>query len=273
MVGVHEQTEHFHRRIRSRSVEVHENPVHDGVKQRLPFVRESGRERPVRAERPGRLGRDARGLHDLPVVAVERGRARLIGVGIHLGARERAWQSQVVVDVGREQLHVGRRRRLPAGVGIQAPAFLTAVIAIAVPVPAFDRQESVHRVARAADRDAAVQGTVTSAVEEHRERRAIAPAGRAEIDGAAQRARAVGERVCATRHGGVARGQRIDDAIVIVAVGRRDRQSILEQLDAVLVVVDGVEIGATTREEQFIVASSRFRPTRRVRSGACPRGC
>ena len=241
------------------------------MEQRLPFVREPGRQRPVRAEGPGRLGRDARGLHDLPVVAVERGRARLIGIGVDLGARERAWQALVVVDVGREQLHVGRRRRLPAGVGIQAPALLVAVIAIAVPLPAFDRQQSVHLVARAAGRDAAVQRAVAAAVEEHRERRAVARGGRDEIDGAAERARAVGERVRATRHAGVARGQRIDDAIVIVAIGRRHRQSILEQLDAVLVVVGGVEIGATAREEQFLGAASRSRPTRRARSAACPR--
>ena len=101
---------------------------------------------------------------------------------------------------------------------------------------------------------------MTSAVEEHRERRAVARRGGDEIDGAAQRARAVGERVGATRHAGVARAQRIDDAIVIVAIGRRDRQSILEQLDAVLVVVGGVEIGATTREEQFLGAAAAFGP-------------
>ena len=40
---------------------------------------------------------------------------------------------------------------------------------------------------------------------------------------------------------------------MIVAIGRGHRQSILEQLDAVLVVVDGVEIGATAREKQFVV--------------------
>ena len=101
---------------------------------------------------------------------------------------------------------------------------------------------------------------MASAVEEHRERRAVARRGGDEIDGAAQRARAVGERVRATRHAGVARAQRIDDAIVIVAIGRRDRQSILEQLDAVLVVVGGVEIGAATREEQFLGTAAAFGP-------------
>ena len=47
---------------------------------------------------------------------------------------------------------------------------------------------------------------------------------------------------------------------MIVAVGRRDRQSILQQLDAVLVVVDGIEIGAAAREEQLVVAVAALGP-------------
>ena len=46
---------------------------------------------------------------------------------------------------------------------------------------------------------------------------------------------------------------------MVVAVGRRNWQTVLEQLDAVLVVVDRIEIGAAAREEQFVVPIGTFR--------------
>ena len=93
-----------------------------------------------------------------------------------------------------------------------------------------------------------------------------------EVDGAAERAGSVGQRVRAARDGRVARAQRIEHAVVIVAVGGRDRQAVLKQLDAVLVVVGGIEIRAAAGEEQLVAAASRSRPRGRARSAAC-RSC
>ena len=54
---------------------------------------------------------------------------------------------------------------MPAGVGVQAESFLAAVVAIAVEVPAFDGQESVHCVMHPSESDAAIQRTETATVE------------------------------------------------------------------------------------------------------------
>ena len=78
--------------------------------------------------------------------------------------------------------------------------------------------------------------------------------GRGEVDRAAQRAGAVGQRIGAVRDGDVARAQRVDRAVVVVAVGGGDRQAILQELDAVLVVVGGVEVRAAAGIEHVVVA-------------------
>ena len=58
----------------------------------------------------------------------------------------------------------------------------------------------------------------------------------------------------------IARAQRIDHAVVIVAVGGRDRQPVLKQLHAVLVVVGGIEIGAAAGDEEIVLSGGAFCP-------------
>src|SRR5690606_1253000 len=55
-------------------------------------------------------------------------------------------------------------------------------------------------------------------------------------------------------HGHLAGIERIERAVVVGAVGGTGRQAVEQELDAVLVIVGGIEVGAAAGIEHFIVA-------------------
>ncbi len=151
----------------------------------------------------------------------------------------------------------------PTGVRIETVALLRVVVAIAVPALALDGHETVRGFACAAGGQTSDEQPMAAAVHVCGERSAVTRRRRREVDGAAERAGAVGERIRSVGDHRVARAQRIDDAVVVVAVGGGDRQSVLHQLDAVLVVVRRIEVRAAAGEEEFVGAAAAFGPDTR----------
>ncbi len=101
---------------------------------------------------------------------------------------------------------------------------------------------------------------MAAAVDEQLQRVGVQRGGGVVIDRAAEGAGAVGQRVGAAGDGGEARGERVDQPVVVVAVGGGDRQAVLQQLDAVAVVVGGVEVGAARGDEHAAAAAGAVRP-------------
>src|SRR5690606_767837 len=131
---------------------------------------------------------------------------------------------------------------------------LPVVVAVAVPALRLERYERVDPlVQHPAEGAAELRLAVTAAVDEYLLPCPAARRRRHEVDRTAERARAVLHRIGAARDRREPRAQRVDEAVVVVAVRGGDRQAVLQQLDAVEVIVNGIEIRAAAREERVVV--------------------
>src|SRR5690606_30660924 len=97
-------------------------------------------------------------------------------------------------------------------------------------------------------------------VEGQLHRGAVARGRGDEVDRAPQGAGAVGQRVGAMGDDDAARVHRIHETVVVVAVGGGHGQPVLEQPDAVVVVVGGIEVGAAAGQEDPVAAGAALRP-------------
>ena len=80
--------------------------------------------------------------------------------------------------------------------------------------------------------------------------------GADKVDGPTQGAGAVGKRIGTPGNDRIAGGQRINKAVVVVAIGSGHRQAINHQFDAVAIEVGGIQIGAPAGEKGGIAGGA-----------------
>src|SRR5690606_28510606 len=117
----------------------------------------------------------------------------------------------------------------PAEVGVQALAVLRTVFTVAITLLGFEGEQPVESTTGSTS--GGTYTPVTEAAGCHcNARPGVVHSWRAEVDRASQGAGAVGQCVGAVRDSGEAGPQRIQRAVVVVAIGCADRQAVLEEL-------------------------------------------